>query len=111
MSAGALRVPDLAFPLAVGLGVGVVALVGIALVGRYALNKAGGAFSDVAPLINPASDRNLIYDGVIGEFGRNVTGEKDWSLGTWIWEKTHPAETAREAEALKNPATGGGSGW
>jgi hypothetical protein len=37
---------------------------------------------------NPASDNNLINRGVSG-IGGAVTGNKDWSLGTAIYDWTH----------------------
>lgn len=41
--------------------------------------------------VNPVSDQNLAYTGV-NKIGSAVTGDKDFSLGVWIYDKTHPAE-------------------
>lgn len=34
------------------------------------------------------SDNNFIYNGVSG-LGGAVSGNKDWSLGTWLYDVTH----------------------
>lgn len=38
---------------------------------------------------NPVSDKNLVYQGV-SAVGQAATGSKDWSLGTWLYDITHP---------------------
>jgi len=38
--------------------------------------------------VNPASEQNLVYQGVSG-IGQAVSGRKDWSLGTWLYDITH----------------------
>lgn len=73
---------------AVGAGVGLVGLLVVYIVGKKAV--ASGA-------INPASRNNLIYGGA-NDIGAAVSGGKDFNLGAWIWEKTHPAAVARESE-------------
>jgi hypothetical protein len=77
----------------VGVGLGLVALAALLVGGRKAAEIAGTK-------LNPASDQNIIYEDVINRLGRNVSGDESWSLGAWIWEKTHPAQVEREREAL-----------
>ncbi|MEN0037459.1 MAG: hypothetical protein AAGC78_10330 [Cellvibrio sp.] len=38
--------------------------------------------------INPASDQNVFYKGVNG-IGSAITGDKDFTLGGWIYDITH----------------------
>lgn len=40
----------------------------------------------VTEKLNPASDQNVIYDDVIGGVGRAVSGNDNWSLGSWIYD-------------------------
>lgn len=41
-----------------------------------------------APYVNPASRDNVVYRGVNG-IGGAISGEKDWTLGGWIYDVTH----------------------
>lgn len=38
--------------------------------------------------LNPASDQNLIYRGV-NSLGEQISGQKGWSLGGWLYDVTH----------------------
>lgn len=71
----------------IGIAVGVIVL----------LRPRGSAF-------NPASPDNWAYQGA-NAFGGAIAGERDWSLGAWLWEVTHPRQ--REAE---RGVTGNGYG-
>lgn len=61
------------------------------VVGYIAYRKiAGTAEKLVTETLNPASNQNLIYDGIIGGTGRAISGDDSWSLGTWLYDLTHP---------------------
>lgn len=47
--------------------------------------------AEITPLINPASNQNLVYQGV-NAVGGAVAGRSDWSLGSWVYDVTHPNE-------------------
>lgn len=47
--------------------------------------------------VNPASDGNLIYQGV-SNAGEAATGDEDFSLGTWVYEQTHEPDTMEASE-------------
>lgn len=59
--------------------------------GLYGLDKIAG-FSDMdysfLNYVNPASEKNVVYSGV-NKVGAVVSGDKEWSLGTWIYDITH----------------------
>jgi hypothetical protein len=72
----------------------------------YASKKLGQAYDGVAtavgdaydwtaetvketvPYVNPADSRNVVYSS-IGAVGGAISGNKDWSLGGWIYDVTH----------------------
>ena len=83
-------------PLLLGVGLGVVALVGIALAGRRVAALAATA----APLVTPTSSENLIYGGIVGGTGRALSGDASWTLGGWLYDVTHDSD-ARIAQMLK----------
>lgn len=56
----------------------------------------------VTTTLNPASDQNFIYRGVNG-IGSGITGDRDWSLGSWLYDVTHPTPAPK-------PITSGGGG-
>ncbi|MCL4315635.1 MAG: hypothetical protein M1527_02015 [Gammaproteobacteria bacterium] len=76
-----------------GVGVGLVAVVAVV----YLTRRAGAAVADAAAVvgdkINPYSSNNFLYDGVIGGAGRALSGDSSWSLGSWIYDLTHPERT------------------
>lgn len=84
-------------PLLVGVGVGLVAVLGIAWAGRRAVELA----KENAHLVNPADNRNLAYAGVVGGVGRALSGDEHWSLGSWLWEVTHSDAVAAERDLTK----------
>lgn len=43
----------------------------------------------VTETLNPASDKNVIYDGIVGGVGRAISGDPAWSLGTWAYDFFH----------------------
>ncbi len=79
--------------LAAGGALGLVMVVAVV----YLTRSAGAAVSDaaaaVADKVNPYSSNNFLYDNVIGGFGRTLSGDEGWSLGTWIYDLTHPVTT------------------
>lgn len=71
----------------------IVAAVGVAgLLAYLGIKKAAAAGSDVAKKVAAAadvtSDKNIVYSGV-SKVGAAVTGDSDWSLGTWLYNITH----------------------
>lgn len=74
----------------VGVGVAVVLVAGVAY--WFLSKKAaqlGKAVTDSAQYVNPASDKNIIYSGV-NSVGSSVTGDSSFSLGSWLYDITHP---------------------
>lgn len=47
-----------------------------------------GAYNALPEQIKPSSDQNIIYQGING-IGSTVTGDKYFTLGGWIYDKTH----------------------
>jgi hypothetical protein len=43
---------------------------------------------ETVPYVNPADSRNVVY-GSIGAVGGAISGDKNWSLGGWIYDITH----------------------
>lgn len=75
----------------IGVGVGLVAAVAI-VIGAVKGKKIVG---EVANAVNPFNDENIFYEGA-NAAGAAITGEKEFSLGAWIWEKTHPGQVEQE---------------
>lgn len=48
----------------------------------------GGAYEALPDAVKPSSRDNVIYQGING-IGASVTGDKDFSLGGWIYDITH----------------------
>lgn len=46
------------------------------------------AAETVAPYVNPADNRNVVYSGVNG-IGGAISGDSSWTLGGWIYDVTH----------------------
>ena len=84
------------------VGVGVLA---VAVVGYFVAKKIGGAAGAAAKAvgtaINPTSDQNLAYRAVTG-IGAAVTGSDSWSLGSWLYDVTHPND-GKELTATTPP--------
>lgn len=70
------------------------AYVGVAIVGVvvawWLLRKAGNAASAVAEAVNPVSDKNIAYR-TVNQVGTAITGDSEFSLGSWFYDLTHPA--------------------
>jgi hypothetical protein len=74
---------------------GVVALVGLGVVGLVVW-KLYSSRNQIAAAVNPTSDQNLAYQGA-NRIVQAATGEKDTTLGVWLWEVFNGG---REAEEL-----------
>jgi len=70
--------------LAIAAGVVLVA-------GWYVKRQAGEALDKVGQAVNPTSDQNLAYKGV-NSVGEALTGDDAFSLGSWLYDLTHPNE-------------------
>lgn len=75
-----MRIP---FSIGAGIGVGVVAVVALSGIG-FVLYKNREKF-------NPVSDKNLAYISV-NKVGADLTGDQYFTLGTWLYNVTHPDE-------------------
>lgn len=64
-------------------------------------NAASTITETVTTTLNPASDKNIIYKGV-NAVGGAVSGSDSWSLGSWIYDITHPEEST--APPVSSPA-------
>ena len=42
-----------------------------------------------AQAVNPTSDQNVAYKSV-NAVGASITGQKDFNLGSWLYDVTHP---------------------
>lgn len=65
---------------------------GAAVVLIFVMYKLGGKAVEAAkaalPYVNPADEHNLVNQAVLG-VGSAITGDKDWSLGSQIYDWTH----------------------
>lgn len=99
---------DLAVKFAVKLtlAAGAVLLVGGAawFIGRQVKKGAGVAgelAGKVVDAVNPASDKNLAYQGA-NKVTQAVTGQEGDTLGVALWRMFNPAQSARD-EAIEAP--------
>lgn len=72
---------------------------GVLIVGfvGYKFYRGAVAVGDAAKVLvteklNPASDKNIVYDGVNAAL-QAVTGQKNQTLGGWIYDVTHRAKS------------------
>ena len=70
------------------VAVGAIALYWLA--GRAAA-ATGEAAAKVGTAANPLSDQNILYRAT-NAIGSAFTFDPDFSLGSWLYEKTHPSE-------------------
>jgi hypothetical protein len=90
-----MSMPPVSADLAIKLALGSALIVGLAwLAIRLAKGVQTGA-------LNPASANNLAYQGA-NSIGEALTGDKDFSLGGWLYDKTHsdPMAAPRRADPL-----------
>lgn len=81
--------------MVVGLLVGVPLL---AFIG-YKLSGAKEVLGAVVDKVNPASDKNLAYQGVNG-IGSALTGDSDFTLGGWAYDSTHNSDGSFKTESV-----------
>ncbi|MBB1602550.1 hypothetical protein [Variovorax sp. UMC13] len=67
-----------------------------------AWDSAASGARTVGTALNPTSDQNLAYRGV-NAVGNALTGDGDFSLGSWIYDRLHP-ETADVAPRVNYQA-------
>lgn len=99
--------------LAILAGVALVAYVGWRAwrAAPAAIDAARGAAAQAADWVNPASSGNVVH-GAVSSAGAAVTGQADWTLGTWLAEVFSPEvravnEMNRTAPAVRAPGWGG----
>jgi hypothetical protein len=81
----------------VGMGLAVILVGGVAYwFLSKKLGEAASAVSDAAQYVNPASDKNIIYSGV-NDVGSAISGDADFSLGSWFYDITHPNDPYNKA--------------
>lgn len=68
-----------------------VILAALAGVGYLGYRKLAAGID--AGALDITSDKNLAYSGVT-KVGKVLTGDEHFSLGGWIYDKTHPNEAA-----------------
>jgi hypothetical protein len=54
----------------------------------YAQRKAAQTVDDIGQAINPVNQDNIFASGV-NAVGAKLSGNKYWSLGSWIYDITH----------------------
>lgn len=97
-------IPPAALPYVLGGGLVLGALLWFTLKGAKGAGRSlgGGAVDFVGGLlsgandalpeeIRPTSDQNLAYRSV-NAVGGTLTGQSDFSLGSWVYDFTHPNE-------------------
>lgn len=63
-------------------------LIGLGVVGLLALWYLKNRAADVGQAVNPVNPDNVFYQGT-NAVGGALTGDEDFSLGVWIYEKLH----------------------
>ncbi len=76
------------------IGAGIVAGVIVIAKGYQAAKQAA---TRVVNGVNPTRTDNFVYSGV-NAVGEVLTGDKDFSLGGWIYDKLHPSEGLLETD-------------
>jgi len=70
------------------VGLAAFAVVVVGAVSYYAAKKAKETVNDIGSAINPINNDNVFNQGVLA-VGQNLTGNKHWTLGGWIYDITH----------------------
>jgi hypothetical protein len=86
--------------IALGVGLGLIALGGLYIASRQARQAAAA----VGAAVNPLSTENVFYAGtgaVVGAIVAPNTPAQDFSLGAWFWELTHPGQVRAEEAAVR----------
>ena len=90
--------------------VAAVAAVALYFIGRKVAGALPGAAATVGNAINPVNPDN-IFAGGVNAVGGALSGSSDWSLGSWIYDVTHPNDYDPNADTkttLANNYTLGG---
>lgn len=58
----------------------------------YTKNKVVETVKTVGNAVNPVNPDNVFNQGV-NKIGQEISGDKDFSLGVWIYDITHDDET------------------
>lgn len=87
---------SLAADIGKGAGIAVAGALAVGLLGWLLARKGKAAAAAVGAAVNPTSRDNLAYRGV-NAVGEAVTGERGWTLGGWLYDWTHPEESAAPA--------------
>ena len=81
-----------------GLGLGV---------GAFVIYKGAGkaveAAQAVGNAVNPLNHDN-VFAGAVNKVGGAITGDSSWSLGAWLYDVTHPEESAPAARPAPTAA-------
>lgn len=74
------------------IGLGVFAAVG--LIGIYTINRASAAAGAVGDAVNPVNPENIFAQGInaLGDSLDDGVRNDSFSLGTWLYDITHPFE-------------------
>jgi hypothetical protein len=72
--------------------IGAVVVVAVGWVGYRGYQQAKAVAGDVVEAVNPASTNNIVYRGVNG-VGSAISGNKDFSLGSWIFDIVNSEES------------------
>ena len=90
--------------------VAAVAAVALYFIGRKVAGAVADNAANIGAAVNPVSDRNIFYRGT-NAVGGALSGSSDWSLGSWIYDVTHPNDYDPNADTkttLANNYTLGG---
>lgn len=94
-----MKIAPVSADLLVKLAIGAGAVLAVVYLGRRLGDAAGQAVGTVVDAINPASDQNLVYRAVNAGV-QAATGTPD-TLGTWIYNVTHPEPGTAEEERFR----------
>lgn len=83
--------------------IGTAAAIGGLVLYKTATKGAAVVKTLATETLNPASDKNIVNAGVT-QAGAAITGDKDWTLGGWVYDLTHGAENKALADSLKGSA-------
>jgi hypothetical protein len=103
-----MKIAPISGDMIIKLGVGVLILGGIGMIMWTIKSSAGQAYDAVIEnldVVNPASDQNVIYQ-TVNSGVQAATGSQDATLGTWLYDITHPNEFPEYAPQKTGGATG-----
>lgn len=68
-----------------------VAALAVVYLAYKSKDQAAAAVKAAAQSVDPTSTENLVYKGV-NHVGAAVSGDQSFSLGSWLYDVTHPNE-------------------